>query len=262
MVRKVAGEILLRDSIAERSLGGREWWPLPDVIDRRDRGVSLGPLDLGAGIRIPTRPELSPVPPPRVTAAPRTVPAPVQRPVPAPIVVPKKGPLEDLPRDLGKGPVFDDGPYAWPAGKPVNDIPPPQRWDPPATQTVEDKPVGLDLGTIISDVAGTYIRQRWGSSSGGGGFTPPIYAGPALLNEGVETVGGGIPGVDVIPEPPTEDTKGWVFKKHCGQWRWVKQRRRRRRKLLTDQDYNGLLKVQTLKNTDNMKVAIAKALGR
>jgi len=39
----------------------------------------------------------------------------------------------------------------------------------------------------------------------------------------------------------TEDPmKGYVLKKVCGQWRWVKQKRRRRKQLVTNGDAKGL----------------------
>jgi len=53
-----------------------------------------------------------------------------------------------------------------------------------------------------------------------------------------------------------------VYKKVCGVYKWVYPKRRRRRTLLTESDYNALLRVQNLKVNQNMTVAIAKALTR
>jgi len=53
-----------------------------------------------------------------------------------------------------------------------------------------------------------------------------------------------------------------VYKKVCGVYKWVYPKRRRRRALLTESDYNALLRVQNLKVNQNMTVAIAKALTR
>ncbi len=155
----------------------------------------------------------------------------------------------------------------------------------PAIPIIQSKvpKMGLDLGNLIStglDLYRTYEDIRRGPA-------PRVAAGPAApvvaptpvaqtywpgAGYGVEQMagptfidsapGGGLPGFDVISEPPTDDTKGWVYKKVCGQWKWVKPKRRRRRKLLTDSDYNGLLKLQTLKVNSNMNIAIAKSIGR
>lgn len=53
-----------------------------------------------------------------------------------------------------------------------------------------------------------------------------------------------------------------VWKKVCGQYKWVYPKRRRRRQLLTESDYNALLRIENLKVNKNMSVAIAKALTR
>lgn len=75
--------------------------------------------------------------------------------------------------------------------------------------------------------------------------------GESVTVDAQPTVGGG----DVPPY-----SKGSKLVKVCGVWKWVKSRRHRRRKLLTEADYNGLLKIQTLKNTQNIQIALAKAL--
>lgn len=53
-----------------------------------------------------------------------------------------------------------------------------------------------------------------------------------------------------------------VYKKVCGVYKWVYPKRRRRRALLTNGDYNDLLRIENLKVNKNMSVAIAKALTR
>lgn len=53
-----------------------------------------------------------------------------------------------------------------------------------------------------------------------------------------------------------------VWKKVCGVYKWVYPKRRRRRQLLTNRDYDDLLKLQTLKVNANMTAAISKALTR
>ncbi len=44
--------------------------------------------------------------------------------------------------------------------------------------------------------------------------------------------------------------------------RGVPRRRRRRRRLLTESDYNDLMRIATLPNKQNVAVALAKAIGR
>lgn len=39
-------------------------------------------------------------------------------------------------------------------------------------------------------------------------------------------------------------------------------RRRRRRRLLTESDYNDLMRISTLPNKENVKIALAKSIGR
>ncbi len=44
---------------------------------------------------------------------------------------------------------------------------------------------------------------------------------------------------------------------------WVRRcKRRRRRRLLTESDFNDLMRIATLPNKDTVKVALAKAVGR
>lgn len=64
------------------------------------------------------------------------------------------------------------------------------------------------------------------------------------------------------PPPQVSTGPSPILKKVCGVYKWVYPKRRRRRKLLTESDYNSLLRIETLKVNSNMKVAIAKALTR
>jgi len=43
-----------------------------------------------------------------------------------------------------------------------------------------------------------------------------------------------------IPPPPQNCEGVYVFKKHCGEWRWVKQSKRRRSQLVSRSDLRGL----------------------
>ncbi len=106
-----------------------------------------------------------------------------------------------------------------------------------------------DLGDIFIDVA----RQRFGPDfeptpaprvNGGNGLPPAYDPAPGAVAATCDTG----------PSP--------VYKKVCGVYKWVYPKRRRRRQLLTESDYNGLLRIESLKVNKNMTVAIAKALTR
>lgn len=128
--------------------------------------------------------------------------------------------------------------------------------------------VPIDLGNLLGkaiDVYGSIARAdaRGPTVAQPVAFNPPlasttwpgaVAATPAALPAF------GIPGVEVIGEEPLD--QGYVYKKVCGVYKWVKPGRRRRKKLLTDSDFNALLRIQALKVNQNMTIAIAKALGR
>jgi len=61
------------------------------------------------------------------------------------------------------------------------------------------------------------------------------------------------------PRPPMGT--GDVYYNGQGQMR-LKCKRRRRRRLLTESDFNDLMRIATLPNKDTVKVALAKAVGR
>jgi len=134
-------------------------------------------------------------------------------------------------------------------------VPPQQTVGTPTAQIVQAEEE--DMGWISDTVGDIYAAVDtslggWlpggvpvGSSIPGQVFanqpTPPPGPGPTM---GPPSTAG------TMPPPPTggpmagacdEDPwKGYVWKKHCGQWRWVKQKRRRRRAIVTQQDLKGL----------------------
>lgn len=136
--------------------------------------------------------------------------------------------------------------------------------------------MALDLGALIGDLGGQYIKAKYGGGgfvntpaaqrpvtwSGAGYGTPSgggvQLGGPQFISD--NSGGFGVPGFEVISE--SELDKGMVYKKVCGQYKWVKQKRRRRKVLLTESDYNSLLRIQSLKVNQNMTVALAKTLAR
>lgn len=44
----------------------------------------------------------------------------------------------------------------------------------------------------------------------------------------------------IVAQPPSNGGGNWVYKKHCGSYRWVQQKRRRRRQLVSRTDIRGL----------------------
>ncbi len=149
-------------------------------------------------------------------------------------------------------------------------VPPPVRSSPVPTEgaglitTTEDKPMGLDLGQLIGDYAGAYIKNKFPVTPAGpinwGAGIMPVGTGGDVFGVDPGWSNAGLPGVEVISEAKLD--KGWVYKKVCGEYKWIKPKRRRRKVLLTESDYNSLLRIQSLKVNQNMTVALAKTLAR
>lgn len=117
---------------------------------------------------------------------------------------------------------------------PISFVPDPQFI--PVEDEEDEDLAGFDLGDFVEDIGRAIIPDLLEKALGLGpnGGKP---AGPITLQPSAPS--GGYAGPKL------------VAKRRC---------RRRRRKLLTDGDFNALLKIQTLKNTDTMKIAISKAL--
>lgn len=132
-------------------------------------------------------------------------------------------------------------------------------WPAPTTFPGEnDMSFWDDLGDIGIEWINTQINPGFVNP---GQFPIPTTPPPSLpvpQNGGGLVPPGGPPGVTCNtscgPYP--------VMKMVCGQYKWVMPKRKRRRALLTESDYNALLRVQNLKVNQNMTVAIAKALTR
>jgi len=134
--------------------------------------------------------------------------------------------------------------------------------------------MGLDLGAIgkVLGAVGDFIPGPdffdLGSAALGWAGTPTQLPEPSVITQ----TGTGVAGTSMgtLPNLPTaaascepdDPMKGYVMKKVCGQWRWIKPKRRRRKPLLTESDYNALLRIESLKVNKNMTVAIAKTLSR
>ncbi len=102
----------------------------------------------------------------------------------------------------------------------------------------------------------------WGRVIGGavGGLFDPFGAGQATTNylAGFAAPPTGVPGAVAAPAPAA--AAAMRFDSRTG--RLVSCKRRRRRRLLTDGDFNDLMRISTLPNKDIVKIALAKAVGR
>ncbi len=119
-----------------------------------------------------------------------------------------------------------------------------------------------DVWDVVSDIFTDDPNKGWWDTWG----TPPIVA-PPLTGQVLPPAGSGTPpappgyGQPMAPGQCSTGPKP-VYKMVCGVYKWVYPKRRRRRQLLTDSDYNSLLRIQNLKVNTNMNVAISKALTR
>ena len=95
--------------------------------------------------------------------------------------------------------------------------------------------MAVDWGRVLSGA----IDIAQGQAIGGGLPAPMRFQGPAAQ----------------VPAPRTvtvDTVTGEV--KEC--------KRRRRRRLLTESDFNDLMRISTLPNKENVRIALAKAVGR
>lgn len=123
------------------------------------------------------------------------------------------------------------------------------------TNQEDDVSIFDDLGDVFvekvrQEVLGQPSQPLYNQDPGAVGPTVAV-GGPGLPPPGM---GGQIV---CAPEGPAP-----VWKKVCGIYKWVIPKRRRRRALLSEGDYNALLRIENLKVNKNMTAAIAKALTR
>lgn len=116
----------------------------------------------------------------------------------------------------------------------------------PVTTTVPNAGEGMadffdDLGDVFTD---------WLSSE--------LIPNPFVADPGVITT----QPVGTTTAAPGAGQKGMVYKQVCGVWKWVPKKRRRRRALLTEADFNALLRIENLKVNKNVTMAISKAITR
>lgn len=127
----------------------------------------------------------------------------------------------------------------------------------------------IDWGNVIADVGTQYVKYKYGAPaiaamSQQPYMAPgPVAATPAFYDPGTGT-GGGIPGIDIIPEPGSmmlQLGKRLLWDPLLAKW--IKKPGRRRRRLLTPTDLNDLAALQTIVGKgDVMKFAVMKAVRR
>lgn len=123
-------------------------------------------------------------------------------------------------------------------------------WDEVYRQYVElnaPKAQGVEEVIDWGKVAGTIV----------GGYLDPFGAGQATT----DFFGMAAP-VGALPGPVSRAGPAGQVKIDPRTGKLVKCRRRRRRRLLTDGDFNDLMRISTLPNKDIVKIALAKAVGR
>ena len=97
----------------------------------------------------------------------------------------------------------------------------------------------MDLGALITDLGSKFIDAKFAPSPAP--FLPAAGAvGAAAAAAGA--LGVGLPFVDVIQGMPDARACGGrpVYKYHCGEYKWVYPKRRRRKALATQSDLRGL----------------------
>ncbi len=100
----------------------------------------------------------------------------------------------------------------------------------------------------ISDVYETVDASLGGWLPGGApvGSSLPgqVFAQAPAPAPAPVTVQQGMPAMPQLGGPVTacdnDPMKGYVLKKYCGEWRWIKQKNRRRKQLVTQTDLKGL----------------------
>jgi hypothetical protein len=128
---------------------------------------------------------------------------------------------------------------------------PGQTYVPPGAAPIvaPNSPVGasksMDLGALITDLGSQYIQTRYAAPAQ---LAAPVFTPGAVATTGAAVgaaagaMGVGLPFVDVIPGAPDSKCGGGkpVYKYHCGEYKWVYPKRRRRKALATQSDLRGL----------------------
>lgn len=108
--------------------------------------------------------------------------------------------------------------------------------------------MALDLGSLLGNLGGAYIDARYNS-------TPSYNYGPSIAPP-MTTPALGIPFVDVIPETSAAN-KVWDPRANCGQGKWIRRNKRRRRRLATASDIKDLAALKNVTSGPQMNTWIA-----
>lgn len=108
---------------------------------------------------------------------------------------------------------------------------------------VEDEVAAFDWGELAGNVLGA-AGSFFGADA------------PSQVVRGIVATPSGVPNYGGAAVPPRTVTVDTVTGKVTAC------RRRRRRKMLTETDFNTLLRISTLPNNQNVRIALAKAIGR
>jgi len=163
--------------------------------------------------------------------------------------------------EVGDGPVFETGSIYGPEGavSPID----PSVYDIPYEDTGageaevadplenEENGVAIDWGEFAAGIAQDYIQTWLAPDVVGQPFVAPIVAPPAAPPPG---------GAMNYGSCPPRKTRTLTI--DCATGQEVKRTRRRRRRILTNSDFNDLMRIATLPNKQNVAVALAKAIGR
>jgi len=104
------------------------------------------------------------------------------------------------------------------------------------------------FGTALGSVAESFMTQP-------SGFAGPYAGGPVVVSGTPAVTGPGM--IGCAPSTPG----GKYYNAALGKWCY-KSPRRRRKRLLTNGDFNDLMRIATLPNNAMTKIALAKAVGR
>jgi len=195
----------------------------PDLGGGPGANIPLGPRDIPVFTSVPVLPTLVSKPQGQPSAP---VPEPPPRPLPAPVP-------PELP------PVFTQGPIS-----------------------ASEKDNDMDLGSIITGVAGSYFDAKYNPGQIRTVGNQPTYGTGGLDGSVIPTTPAdlGVPFVDVIPEPPSDCPGGqylWKPATATCAGKWIKRSRRRRRKLVTDSDIKGIAALRTVGGPALVKTWIA-----
>jgi len=160
--------------------------------------------------------------------------------------------------EVGDGPVFETGSIYGPEGAvspidpsvyniPYEDTGPGEAEVADPLENEEGAGVAVDWGGFFTTLAQDYITTQLAPDP----FVAPVIAPPGAPPPGAGSMAGSCP-----------PRKTRTLTIDCATGKEVKRTRRRRRRILTNSDFNDLMRIATLPNKQNVSVALAKAIGR